>query len=446
MWVCSTRASSPRSRPVAVTDSRAANGEEVQRSIQRRFGLGLKTEVAGVDGRGEPPVEAPGRPQAAVHLVPSGAQRQLVSAQLASVEEAGQLDVAKHVGAQCAELVRPILAQVPGIVGPGRSRRRQGEPDWQLVRPPERYLSGQENALMSWLNGGRGLPEFDMRPYERGVRGRATLVNNVETFAHIALIVRHGAEWFAAVGPDRSPGYKIVSISGHVVRPGNYEVPMGITIRRLIDDVAGGDEGSRMGDNPTVQFDGALGQHAFGVAPAGNTRSRQPLGDPIAPIFSNGGHGARALVVAGGGGGGQGEGARLQRRDVLEQRNGPLIVGFGVVIEVELAEQVFAVGLWSDGAVVHWPDRHKLACQRGCNRARNFILHFQNIRKVPVIGLRPHVIAACCIDQLSRDAHAVAGFPNTTLKHRANVQLVGDLLAGGHARRLTPAGCSTAKR
>jgi len=65
-------------------------------------------------------------------------------------------------------------------------------------------------------------------------------VNNVETLAYLPYILKNGAEWFAKVGPERSPGYKVVSISGHVVKPGNYEVAMGTTIRQLIYDCAGG--------------------------------------------------------------------------------------------------------------------------------------------------------------------------------------------------------------
>jgi NADH-quinone oxidoreductase subunit F len=77
-------------------------------------------------------------------------------------------------------------------------------------------------------------------PAIKGLYGEPTVVNNVETLAYLPYILRNGAEWFAQAGPERSPGYKIVSISGHVKKPGNYEVPLGTTIRQLIDDCAGG--------------------------------------------------------------------------------------------------------------------------------------------------------------------------------------------------------------
>ena len=77
-------------------------------------------------------------------------------------------------------------------------------------------------------------------PAIKGLYGEPTVVNNVETLAYLPHILRNGAEWFAKVGPEKSPGYKIVSISGHVAKPGNYEVPLGLTMRQLIYDVAGG--------------------------------------------------------------------------------------------------------------------------------------------------------------------------------------------------------------
>jgi NADH-quinone oxidoreductase subunit F len=67
-----------------------------------------------------------------------------------------------------------------------------------------------------------------------------TVVNNVETLASIPHIITRGAQWFASIGPQKSPGPKIVSVSGHVARPGNYEIPLGISVRELIYEYAGG--------------------------------------------------------------------------------------------------------------------------------------------------------------------------------------------------------------
>jgi NADH-quinone oxidoreductase subunit F len=103
------------------------------------------------------------------------------------------------------------------------------------------YICGEETGLLNSLEGRRGEPRLKPPfPAIKGLYGEPTVVNNVETLAYLPYILRNGAEWFAKAGPERSPGYKIVSISGHVKRPGNYEVPMGTTIRQLIWDCAGG--------------------------------------------------------------------------------------------------------------------------------------------------------------------------------------------------------------
>jgi NADH-quinone oxidoreductase subunit F len=103
------------------------------------------------------------------------------------------------------------------------------------------YICGEETGLLNSLEGRRGEPRLKPPfPAIKGLYGEPTVVNNVETLAYLPHILKHGAAWFAAVGPEKSPGYKIVSISGHVKKPGNYEVPLGTTIRQLIWDCAGG--------------------------------------------------------------------------------------------------------------------------------------------------------------------------------------------------------------
>ena len=103
------------------------------------------------------------------------------------------------------------------------------------------YICGEETGLLNSLEGRRGEPRLKPPfPAIKGLYGEPTVVNNVETLAYLPHIMRNGAEWFAAVGPEKSPGFKIVSISGHVKKPGNYEVALGTTIRQLIDDCAGG--------------------------------------------------------------------------------------------------------------------------------------------------------------------------------------------------------------
>ena len=103
------------------------------------------------------------------------------------------------------------------------------------------YICGEETALLNSLEGKRGEPRLKPPfPAVKGLYGKPTVVNNVETLAYLIPILRYGPEWFSAVGTERSKGYKVVSVSGHVKRPGNYEVPLGITLRQMIDECAGG--------------------------------------------------------------------------------------------------------------------------------------------------------------------------------------------------------------
>src|SRR5581483_542286 len=103
------------------------------------------------------------------------------------------------------------------------------------------FICGEETGLLNSLEGRRGEPRLKPPfPAVKGLYGEPTVVNNVETLAYLPHIMRNGAEWFAKAGPERSPGFKVVSISGHVMKPGNYEVAMGTTIRQLIWDCAGG--------------------------------------------------------------------------------------------------------------------------------------------------------------------------------------------------------------
>ncbi|MBV9718537.1 MAG: NADH-quinone oxidoreductase subunit NuoF [Candidatus Eremiobacteraeota bacterium] len=102
------------------------------------------------------------------------------------------------------------------------------------------YICGEETGLLNSLEGKRGEPRLKPPfPAVEGLYRMPTVVNNVETLAYLVPILERGAEWFAAAGTERSKGYKIVSVSGHVRNPGNYEVALGTTVRELID-LAGG--------------------------------------------------------------------------------------------------------------------------------------------------------------------------------------------------------------
>ncbi|MBV9233730.1 MAG: NADH-quinone oxidoreductase subunit NuoF [Candidatus Eremiobacteraeota bacterium] len=102
------------------------------------------------------------------------------------------------------------------------------------------YICGEETGMLNSLEGKRGEPRLKPPfPAVEGLYGMPTVVNNVETLAYLVPILERGPEWFAAVGNERSKGYKIVSVSGHVRKPGNYEIPLGTTVREIIE-LAGG--------------------------------------------------------------------------------------------------------------------------------------------------------------------------------------------------------------
>jgi len=109
------------------------------------------------------------------------------------------------------------------------------------------YICGEETALLDALEGKRGNPRLKPPfPAVQGLYGGPTLINNVETLANVPRIVAHGAEWFRGYGTEQSPGTKVVSVSGCVRRPGNYEVELGIPTRELIYDLAGGPLGDEV--------------------------------------------------------------------------------------------------------------------------------------------------------------------------------------------------------
>ncbi len=118
--------------------------------------------------------------------------------------------------------------------------------DVVLHRGAGAYICGEETALLSSVEGFRGQPR--LRPPFPAVEGlyeSPTLINNVETLCFVPHILRNGAAWFAGIGPEKSPGTKVFSISGKVERPGNYELPMGTPFRVLLEEHAGGVLGGR---------------------------------------------------------------------------------------------------------------------------------------------------------------------------------------------------------
>jgi NADH-quinone oxidoreductase subunit F len=103
------------------------------------------------------------------------------------------------------------------------------------------YICGEETALLDSLEGKRGNPRLKPPfPAVQGLYNGPTLINNVETLMNVPHIVNNGPEWYASFGTEQSTGTKVVSVSGHVQRPGNYEIELGISSRELIYGLAGG--------------------------------------------------------------------------------------------------------------------------------------------------------------------------------------------------------------
>jgi NADH:ubiquinone oxidoreductase subunit F (NADH-binding) len=151
---------------------------------------------------------------------------------------------------------------------------------------PDRFVAGEETALVQFLNGGPALPTFTPpRPYERGVGGAPTVVLNVETLAHLALIARFGATWFRAVGTRDEPGSALVTVSGAVRDAGVHEIELGSPFARLLEQA--GADGRAQAYLVGGYFGTWLGaQDAAGVALS--NAGLAPVGASL---------GARAIVV-----------------------------------------------------------------------------------------------------------------------------------------------------
>jgi formate dehydrogenase/NADH-quinone oxidoreductase subunit F len=134
-----------------------------------------------------------------------------------------------------------------GLIGPnacGSGRRL----DLEIFVSPGGYILGEETALLECMEGHRGEPRNKPPfPGNYGLHGRPTLINSVETFADVPVILQHGAQWWGEQGLGDSVGWKFFAVSGHVESPGVYCVPMGTTVRALIDRAGGAQGGAEVG-------------------------------------------------------------------------------------------------------------------------------------------------------------------------------------------------------
>lgn len=159
-----------------------------------------------------------------------------------------------------------------------------------VVEVPAHYVAGEETALVHLVNGGEAKPTLTPpRPFERGVQGRPTVVSNVETYAHLALVLHHGPAWFRALGTAGDPGTALVTVSGCVHRGGVMEIPLGSSLASVID-AAGGPTG----DVQAVLLGGYYGTWIGRDA----ARRARLSGDELKPFGASLGCGAIVVLPA----------------------------------------------------------------------------------------------------------------------------------------------------
>jgi NADH:ubiquinone oxidoreductase subunit F (NADH-binding) len=133
----------------------------------------------------------------------------------------------------------PVIAAVQAAI----AERPAGELPITLVLGADGYVAGEESAVIHQLESGIAKPtHVPPRPFERGYRGRPTLIQNVETLAQIALITRYGPDWYRELGTANDPGSALLTVSGAVASPGVYELAYGTSLGALIDAAGGASE------------------------------------------------------------------------------------------------------------------------------------------------------------------------------------------------------------
>lgn len=227
------------------------------------------------------------------------------------------------------------IAEVEARAG---GARRSSTP--ALVPVPGHYVAGQETALLNYLGGGPAKPTFTPPlPFEAGLRRRPTLVSNVETLAHMALIARHGPDWFRELGTPAQPGSLLVTVSGPVAHPGVYEIEQGCSLSSLLS-AAGGLQDNLCG--------ALLGGHAGSWIAAAELPVLALSGEHLAPLGATLGAGVvtllseRACPVA--------ETARLAAwlSDQSAQQCGPCLHGLDALARVLEATVQGASGARAD--------------------------------------------------------------------------------------------------
>lgn len=211
----------------------------VERSgLRGRGGGGFPTGqklLAVANGRGRPIVvvngaegePASGKDKALLRHVP----HLVLDGAAAAASALGARDVIVAIG-RSARLERAVL-------GAALTQRRDAV-NWRLSPVPDGFVVGEETALINALEGRPAKPALKPPfPFERGLGGGPTLVQNAETLAHLALIARYGERWFRSLGTEAEPGTALVTVSGAVNRPGVYEIELGTPLSEMLAQAGG---------------------------------------------------------------------------------------------------------------------------------------------------------------------------------------------------------------
>ena len=163
-----------------------------------------------------------------------------IGAQVAYIYIRGEFDLGAEILNQAIQDAYQAKVIGKNVFGSGFNL------DMVVHRGAGAYICGEETALLESIEGKRGKPRIKPPfPAIHGLYQEPTVINNVETLANVPHIINRGSAWFASIGTEKSTGTKIFSVSGHVKRPGNYEVPLGIPLREMIYDIAGGIRGDK---------------------------------------------------------------------------------------------------------------------------------------------------------------------------------------------------------
>ncbi|HEV2451975.1 MAG TPA: NADH-ubiquinone oxidoreductase-F iron-sulfur binding region domain-containing protein [Streptosporangiaceae bacterium] len=292
----------PAAGPVSLSAHLARYGPPPSARLDQRRRKALTEEVgrAGLTGRGGAAfptarkLAAVAAGRAAVVVAngtegePASAKDKVLMARSPHLVLDGAVLAAGLTGAGKAVIV--VHRSVREIIGDAVAERRRARLDHvriQVVTAADRFVAGEARAVVHWVERGIPAPTATPRLHERGLGGAPTLVQNVETLAHLALIARYGAAWFRSAGTPAEPGSMLVTVLGAVRQPCVLEIAIGTPVRRILD-LAGGPSG------PAQAL--LLGGYCGSWTDAGPAVSLPFSADGLAPLGAGPGAGLVAVL------------------------------------------------------------------------------------------------------------------------------------------------------